>query len=84
MLEAHPETVYRLLSSIPRFETVAEMIKRQHMSQDDDRCGEAVQMGAQMLRIAIHIDRSGYFLVIHKVACIIQIIAWDRPSEVAD
>src|SRR5690606_9514148 len=56
MLEAHPETGYRLLASIPRLETVAEMIKRQSDDTDDGSCANEIQLGARLLRVALDVD----------------------------
>jgi len=56
MLEAHPETGYRLLSNIPRLEPIAEMIRRQDDLDAGGPCTEEVKTGAMMLKAAQAVD----------------------------
>jgi CheY-like chemotaxis protein len=58
MFRAHPERAARLLSNIPRLETVAEIIRGQQTTE-----GELVgieQWGAHMLHLAMELDRRVY------------------------
>jgi response regulator RpfG family c-di-GMP phosphodiesterase len=57
MLDAHPETGYKLLASIPRLETVAEMIKHQNDPVGDSSGEDEIQLGARLLRVALDVDR---------------------------
>ncbi len=57
MLTTIPQTGYDLLSSIPRFEGVAEMIKRQNDVIVDTTDGDEVLLGASMLRVALKVDQ---------------------------
>ena len=55
MLDEHPEIGQRLLAHIPRLEPVAEMIRGQRNTNTDSNPTE--QLGAEMLRIALAVDR---------------------------
>jgi hypothetical protein len=57
MLEGFPATGKKLLSNIPRFEQVAEMIGRQREENQDCVHGDPVQVGAGMLKVALEVDR---------------------------
>ncbi len=56
MLDAHPEVAYRLLSRIPRLEDVAEIVRRQTAPGDETASHEVV-VGAEVLRLALALDR---------------------------
>ena len=55
MFDEHPEIGQRLLAHIPRLEQVAAMIRGQRVIDDDSHPTE--RLGAEMLRIAIAVDR---------------------------
>jgi len=55
--DEHPHSAYRLLSGIPRFEEVAEMIKLQIPGSHGDPSND-VERGGALLRIAIAVDMS--------------------------
>lgn len=55
--DEHPLSAYRLLSGIPRFEEVAEMIKLQGSGSPSDPTTD-VELGGALLRIAIAMDNS--------------------------
>ena len=55
---AHPDVAARLLSNIPRLETVAEMIGKQQMP--DLATTEQARQGARMLHLALELDRKIY------------------------
>jgi len=64
MFSAHPEVGRDLLANVPRLGPVAQMIERQTMgyaeqlkTADEDKCGEVIIKGAQMLHAAIDLDR---------------------------
>lgn len=58
MFAGHPEAGARLLATIPRLARVAEMIRRQHGDvQPAPTPGDAVDVGARMLRLALDVDR---------------------------
>lgn len=56
MFRAHPEQGAALLSSIPRLEKVAEMIRNQHRPEAAQASGEEVSRGAQILHLALQLD----------------------------
>jgi CheY-like chemotaxis protein len=60
MFHAHPESAARLLSNIPRLEGVAEMIRRQQSPNEEACIPDAVRKGAQMLHVALQLDRRVY------------------------
>ncbi len=53
----HPDVAARLLSNIPRLETVAEMIGKQ---QIPDSAMQPARQGARMLQLALELDRKIY------------------------
>jgi response regulator RpfG family c-di-GMP phosphodiesterase len=60
MFRAHPERGARLLSGIPRLEVVAEMIRGQQMAEGNTALMEESRRGAQMLHLALELDRRLY------------------------
>jgi DNA-binding response OmpR family regulator len=60
MFRTHPESAARLLSGIPRLEVVAEMIRRQQRPEEGLRTLEEARIGAQMLHLALQLDRRVY------------------------
>jgi FixJ family two-component response regulator len=54
--EEHPLMAHRLLTEIPRFDEIAEMIKLQNV--ESGRITNDVERGGAMLRIAFQIERS--------------------------
>lgn len=60
MFRAHPESAARLLSKIPRLEVVAEMIRTQLKPEEELSVLEEPRNGAQMLRLALQLDRLVY------------------------
>ena len=60
MFRAHPETAARLLSSIPRLEAVAEIIRKQQEPESEPYVLEAARQGAQMLHLGLEMDRRIY------------------------
>jgi len=61
MFKAHPESAKRLLTNIPRLEAIAEMIRLQQSPDVDDPClSLEVRLGAQMLHMAVELDRRTY------------------------
>jgi CheY-like chemotaxis protein len=61
MFRGHPESAKRLLSNIPRLEPIAEMVRLQQTpgAQAANASAE-VKLGAQMLFLAIELDRRIY------------------------
>jgi CheY-like chemotaxis protein len=59
MFCAHPETAARVLSRIPRLEVVAEIIRSQQRPEESSVMGQSRQ-GAQMLHLALELDRRIY------------------------
>jgi CheY-like chemotaxis protein len=57
MFRAHPESAARLLANIPRLEVVAEMIRRQQTPEEEPCALEQSRTGAQMLHLALQLDR---------------------------
>jgi len=57
MYRSHPESGARLLSHIPRLETVAEMIRLQQLDQIAWAGASAAERGSCLLRIAQELDR---------------------------
>lgn len=63
MYQDHPMVAYRLLSKIPRLESVALMIKGQHLSYEESEiesymCDSAqIRLGTQILRVCTDLDR---------------------------
>jgi DNA-binding response OmpR family regulator len=60
MFRAHPERAASLLSKIPRLEVVAEMIRGQHKSEPNSSATGQAALGAQMLHLALELDRRIY------------------------
>jgi DNA-binding response OmpR family regulator len=60
MFRAHPESAARLLSNIPRLEVIAEMIRRQQKPEEEPCAWEEARIGAQMLHLALQLDRRTY------------------------
>jgi DNA-binding response OmpR family regulator len=60
MFHAHPQTAARLLSNIPRLEVVAEIIRRQQEPETEPFVMEQSRQGAQMLHLALELDRRIY------------------------
>jgi DNA-binding response OmpR family regulator len=60
MFRAHPERAARLLSNIPRLEVVAEMIRGQQRHDAISSLHEQAREGAQMLHLALELDRRIY------------------------
>jgi CheY-like chemotaxis protein len=60
MFRAHPETAARLLSSIPRLEAVAEIIRKQQEPEKEPYVMEQARQGAQMLHLGLEMDRRIY------------------------
>ena len=60
MFRAHPETAARLLSSIPRLEVVAEIIRRQQWHGAETSIMEQARQGAHMLHLALELDQRIY------------------------
>jgi response regulator RpfG family c-di-GMP phosphodiesterase len=60
MFRAHPERAARLLSDIPRLEAVAEMIRGQQIPDAEPSATEPSRQGAQMLHLALELDRRIY------------------------
>jgi response regulator RpfG family c-di-GMP phosphodiesterase len=56
MFRAHPESGSRLLSSVPRMEIVAEMIRGQ-LDPESAAVPERARRGARMLHLALEVDR---------------------------
>jgi len=65
MFQAHPETAARLLSSIPRLEPVAGIIRRQLKPEAEPSAIEQSRQGSQILHLALELDRRIY----RGVAC---------------
>ncbi len=57
MLASHPAAGAKLISSIPRLESVAEMIAGQAAPCEGPQCGDEVAIGAQMLKVATEFDK---------------------------
>jgi hypothetical protein len=55
--DEHPKSAHRMLSGIPRFGEVAEMILLQQASEFSDDVPEHVRTGATLLRIAREVDQ---------------------------
>jgi CheY-like chemotaxis protein len=60
MFQAHPQTAARLLSNIPRLEVVAEIIRGQQKPETEAFVMEQSKQGAQMLHLALELDRRIY------------------------
>ena len=60
MFRAHPESTARLISSIPRLEAVAEMIRSQQKPPAKSPVMEPTTQGAHLLNIALELDRRVY------------------------
>jgi len=60
MFQAHPETARRLLSNIPRLEVVAAIIRHQLKPGAESSPEEASALGAQILHVALQLDRRIY------------------------
>jgi response regulator RpfG family c-di-GMP phosphodiesterase len=60
MFRAHPETAARMLSSIPRLEVVAEIIRRQQWHGAETSIMELARQGAHMLHLALELDQRIY------------------------
>ena len=60
MFHAHPQTAARLLSNIPRLEGVAEIIRGQQNPETEPFVMEQSRQGAQMLHLALELDRRIY------------------------
>ena len=60
MFRAHPERGARLLSDIPRLEVVAEIIRGQQTADGSAALNEESRRGAQMLHLALELDRRIY------------------------
>ncbi len=60
MFRAHPEKGARLLSNIPRLEVVAEIIRGQQMAEESSAFMEESRQGAQVLHLALELDRRIY------------------------
>jgi DNA-binding response OmpR family regulator len=60
MFRAHPESAARLLSNIPRLETVAEMIRCQQRPDEAPTVPEEAGKGSQLLHLALQLDRMVY------------------------
>jgi DNA-binding response OmpR family regulator len=60
MFHAHPETTARLLSSIPRLEVVAEIIRKQQEPEKEPYVTEQARQGAQLLHLGLEMDRRIY------------------------
>jgi len=60
MFRAHPETGARLLSKIPRLETVAAIIRGQQAPEKVPAAMEQPRLGAEMLHLALALDRRIY------------------------
>jgi response regulator RpfG family c-di-GMP phosphodiesterase len=60
MFRAHPERGARLLSDIPRLEVVAEIIRGQQMTEESSAFMEESRQGAQILHLALELDRRIY------------------------
>jgi len=60
MFRAHPESTARLLSKIPRLESVADMIRGQQMPEAESSIIEQSRPGARMLHLALELDRRVY------------------------
>jgi DNA-binding response OmpR family regulator len=60
MFHAHPERAARLLSSIPRLEAVAGIIRWQHRPEAEPSGMETLRQGARMLHLALELDRRIY------------------------
>jgi DNA-binding response OmpR family regulator len=57
VFKSHPEIAARILSNIPRLEVVVEIIRRQQMADPDPLASEQSKQGAQMLHLAVELDR---------------------------
>jgi hypothetical protein len=57
MFQAHPESAARLLSGIPRLETVAEIIRGQQGTREESEVTEQSRQGANLLHLALELDR---------------------------
>jgi CheY-like chemotaxis protein len=57
MFASHPESGARLLTKIPRLETVAEMIRGQQNAACESAPQNAAELGACILRVAVELDR---------------------------
>jgi response regulator RpfG family c-di-GMP phosphodiesterase len=55
--EEQPFIAYRLLSKIPRFEAIAEMIRLQHAAWSPSEVSPDIALGARLLAVARTIDR---------------------------
>lgn len=53
----HPQSAYRLLTRIPRFGEVAEMIRLQQEATASEHVSESVRIGAALLRLAREVDQ---------------------------
>jgi response regulator RpfG family c-di-GMP phosphodiesterase len=51
-----PDTARKLLSNIPRLESIVEMISMQAANASEARAGKPVSMGARILRVALDFD----------------------------
>ncbi|MCK5236416.1 MAG: response regulator, partial [Deltaproteobacteria bacterium] len=64
MYSSHPSVASQILSNIPRLESIARMIKEQQLSfgeypttQNSSKNGKDVEIGAQMLKVALDLDQ---------------------------
>jgi CheY-like chemotaxis protein len=60
IFRGHPEVGARLLSSIPRLEDVAEIIRLQHAYAAGPSASPKVRQGVQLLRLALELDQRIY------------------------
>jgi CheY-like chemotaxis protein len=60
MFRAHPQTAARLLSNIPRLEVVVEIIRGQQEPETEPFALEQSKQGAQVLHLALQLDRRIY------------------------
>jgi CheY-like chemotaxis protein len=60
MFRRHPECGARLLVNIPRLEPIAEMIRAQQGLELDPHAAPETKLGAQMLFVAVELDRRVY------------------------
>jgi putative two-component system response regulator len=57
---AHPEVAARLISNIPRLETVAEIVRRQQARGAEPFTTEQARKGAELLELALEMDQRIY------------------------
>ena len=80
MFRAHPEGAARLLANIPRMEIVAEIIRGQ-LNPDAESVPARSRQGAQMLHLALALDRRIYkgATAQEAVAALVALRRFDQP-----